>query len=92
MAAYASGKNANGFCDRCGQRFRLEELNYEVVNKVRTGFRVCEVCFDQDHPQLRVGEIKTDDPQSLRDPRPDTALSDSRTLSGSVDLSTYAKY
>lgn len=92
MTAYASGKNAVGFCDRCGQRYKLEQLAYEITNKTRTNFRVCPECFDKDHPQLQVGLVKADDPQSLRDPRPDNALTDSRTLSGDVSLATYAKY
>ena len=25
----------------------------------------CSDCFDPDHPQLRVGELQTSDPQSL---------------------------
>lgn len=92
MAAYASEDRAVGFCDRCGQRYKLSTLAYEVVNKVRTGMRVCTSCFDTDHPQLQTGLVRTDDPQSLRDPRPDSSLTESRTITGTTSLLTYAKY
>tara|TARA_B100000902_G_scaffold77250_1_gene82007 strand:+ start:1381 stop:1662 length:282 start_codon:yes stop_codon:yes gene_type:complete len=69
--AYASGKNSKGICDRCGLTFRYEELLFEIENQRRNGLKVCSSCLDKDHPQLRLGEEKIDDPQSLRDPRPD---------------------
>ena len=58
---YAKGKKALGICDRCGFTYKLAELKYEVEDKVRNGLRVCNSCFDPDHPQLRVGELKTSD-------------------------------
>jgi hypothetical protein len=77
---FASGKHAHGFCDQCGFRVKLSLLKNTVVNEKRTGLKVCPTCYDPDHPQLRVGRIKVNDPQALRDPRPDTALEASREL------------
>jgi hypothetical protein len=36
--------------------------------------------LDQDQPQLQLGRIRMDDPQALRDPRPDRGLEESRRL------------
>jgi hypothetical protein len=77
---FASGKYAHGFCDVCGFRVKLSELKNTIVNEKRTGIKACPTCYDKDHPQLRVGRIKVEDPQALRDPRPDPALEASREL------------
>ena len=39
--------------------------------------RVCNECFDEDQPQLKLGEIDTSDNQSLYNARVDTGESDS---------------
>lgn len=70
-ARYAQGKRAKGMCDRCGFVYLLHELRYEVFDQRLNGLRVCRYCLDQDHPQLRLGEIVIQDPESLYDPRPD---------------------
>jgi len=70
---YASGKKAYGFSDRSGFRYALNDLVYEYRDGKRTGMRVGRDEVDIDHPQLRLGRTKVDDPQSLFDPRPDTA-------------------
>lgn len=79
--AWVSENNAFGFCDRCSFRYPLNELKYEFTNLIRNGLRVCPECFDEDHPQLQVGRYRTDDVQSLRDPRPDNSQAASRRLS-----------
>lgn len=68
---YARGRLAWGLCDRCGFKYRLDRLQYEVEDQRLNGLRVCIVCLDVDHPQLLLGEIVISDPQSLYDPRPD---------------------
>lgn len=68
---FASGKNAFGFCDRCGQRAELHALKEQYENLLPIGIRVCEECLDIDHPQLQLGRIPMDDPQALRNARPD---------------------
>ena len=67
----ATGKYAFGICDRTGFRYPVNELVYEFDNGKRTGLRVGRDVADRDHPQNFIGRIKTDDPQSLRDARPD---------------------
>ena len=71
--AYASGKHAHGFCDRCGQRVdNLNSMRQLVINLMPTNIRVCEECWEPDQPQLQLGRIQVDDPQALRNARPDT--------------------
>ena len=77
---YAKGKKALGICDRCGFTYKLSELKYEIEDKVRNGLSVCSDCFDPDHPQLRVGELQTSDPQSLFNARVDTGEEESTRL------------
>ena len=67
----ATGKYAFGICDRTGCRYPINDLVYEFDNGKRTGLRVGRDVADRDHPQNFIGRIKTDDPQSLRDARPD---------------------
>jgi hypothetical protein len=69
---FASGKNAIAMCDRCGQRYKLKELKTEVVKTKRVNVLVCPQCWDPDQPQLQLGMYPVDDPQGLRNPRPDS--------------------
>ena len=68
---FASGKNAISECDRCGFRFKLTRLRKEVIKTKTYNLLVCPTCWDPDHPQLQLGMYPVDDPQGLRDPRPD---------------------
>ena len=45
MSAYAEGKKAFGFCDRCGFRYKLKELKAETVNLASTNLLVCPECW-----------------------------------------------
>ena len=80
--SYAKGKHAFGFCDRTGFRYPLKDLVPEYRNGVKTGFLVGRDIVDPDKPQNFLGRIKINDPQSLRNPRPDTALLASRGIVG----------
>ena len=80
--AYAAGKKALGICDRCGFTIKLKDLKYEVRDSSRTGFRVCINCLDQDHPQLKIGDVDTSEKFSLFNPRPDTGEQDSTIYFG----------
>ena len=80
--SYAKGKHAFGFCDRTGFRYPLKDLVPEYRNGVKTGFLVGRDIVDPDQPQNFLGRIKINDPQSLRNPRPDTALLASRGIVG----------
>ena len=68
---YASGKNAIAECDRCGQRFKLKILKTEIIKTKTYNLLVCPTCWDPDQPQLQLGMFPVDDPQALRNPRPD---------------------
>ena len=80
--SYARGKYAYGFCDKTGFRYPLNELVWEYKDGQKTGFRVGRDVVDPDHPQNFLGRLKITDPQSLRNPRPDTSLEESRGLFG----------
>ena len=80
MEPFTRGRRAYGFCDRCGFRYDLAELQYEVVKLKKTGLRVCPTCFDPDHPQLQLGMYPVIDPQALREPRVDVNQNVERTL------------
>ena len=75
---FASGKNAISECDRCGQRFKLKVLKTEIIKLKNYNLLVCPECWDPDHPQLQLGMYPVDDPQALRNPRPDRSY----TVSG----------
>ena len=68
---FASGKNAISECDRCGFRFKLTKLRKEVIKTKTYNLLVCPQCWDPDQPQLQLGMYPVDDPQGIRDPRPD---------------------
>ena len=68
---YASGKYSIAECDRCGQRFKLKQLKIEVIKTKLYQLKVCEACWDPDQPQLQLGMYPVNDPQAVREPRPD---------------------
>lgn len=68
---FASGKNAIAECDRCGFRYKLTVLRKEVIKTKTYNLLVCPTCWDPDQPQLSLGMYPVDDPQGIRDPRPD---------------------
>ena len=68
---FSSGKNAIAECDRCGFRFKLTKLKREVVKTKNYELLVCGPCWDPDQPQLQLGMYPVDDPQGVRNPRPD---------------------
>jgi hypothetical protein len=68
---FASGKWAIAQCDRCDQRFKLKVLRKEIIKTKTYDLLVCPECWDPDQPQLQLGMYPVDDPQALRNPRPD---------------------
>ena len=68
---FTQGKIAISECDRCGFRFKLRELKELVIKTKNVNILVCNECWEQDHPQLLLGMYPVDDPQALRNPRPD---------------------
>jgi hypothetical protein len=70
---YASGKNSIAECDRCGFRYKLKELKKEVVKTHLFNIKVCPSCWSPDQPQLQLGLYPVNDPQAVREPRPDVS-------------------
>ena len=70
---FASGKNALAGCDICGFRYKLVKLRKLTKKGITTNLKACPTCWDPDHPQLELGMYPVDDPQAIRDPRPDFA-------------------
>lgn len=82
---FASGKKAIAECDRCGIRVKLKELRKLIIKTKQVSIKVCRECWEPDHPQLLLGMYPIDDPQALREPRPDLSYSQSGLLAeGSI--------
>lgn len=74
---FASGKLAIAECDRCGQRYKLKQLRGLVIKTKNVNILVCPTCWEPDQPQLQLGMYPVDDPQAIRNPRPDTSYTQS---------------
>lgn len=70
---YASGKHSIAECDRCGQRYMLKQLKKLTIKTKLVSIKVCPECWEPDQPQLSLGMYPIDDPQAVREPRPDTS-------------------
>ena len=70
---FAAGKYAISQCDRCDQRFKLSELKTQTLKTKPYKVKVCRACWDPDHPQLQLGMYPVNDPQAVREPRPDVS-------------------
>jgi hypothetical protein len=70
---FASGKNSIAECDRCGFRYKLKELKKLTIKTKQVQIKVCKNCWEPDQPQLQLGMYPVDDPQAVREPRPDTS-------------------
>jgi hypothetical protein len=70
---YSSGKYAIAQCDRCNFRFKLSQLKRLVIKTKNVNILVCKDCWEPDQPQLQLGMYPVDDPQAVRDPRPDNS-------------------
>ncbi len=70
---FASGKHSIAECDRCGFQYRLSELKELVIKTQNVNILVCEECWEPDQPQLSLGMYPVEDPQAVRNPRPDTS-------------------
>jgi hypothetical protein len=79
---FASGKWAIAQCDRCSFRYKLKELKRLVIKTKNVNILVCPTCWEPDQPQLQLGMYPVNDPQALRNPRPDVSY----LLSGNSGL------
>jgi hypothetical protein len=88
---FASGKFAIAQCDRCGFRYKLKELKTETVKTKPYKIKVCRTCWTPDQPQLQLGMYPVNDPQAVREPRPDTSyLQSGNSGTQAVDTGTTA--
>lgn len=60
-------------CDVCGFQYKLKELRNLVIKTKVTNILACPTCWVPDQPQLMLGTFPIEDPQALRNPRPDTS-------------------
>lgn len=74
---YASGKYSIAECDRCGFTYKLKELRKLTIKTKQVSIKVCPDCWEPDQPQLSIGMYPVDDPQAVREPRPDSSYSQS---------------
>ena len=70
---FASGKYAIAQCDRCNFRFKLKELKTLTIKTKNVNILVCRECWEPDQPQLQLGMYPVNDPQAVRNPRPDNS-------------------
>jgi hypothetical protein len=70
---YASGKHSIAECDRCGFRYKLKELKTLTIKTKNVKIKVCPTCWEPDQPQLSLGLYPVNDPQAVREPRPDVS-------------------
>ena len=75
---FASGKHAIAECDRCGFQYKLKMLRNLIIKTKNINLLVCPECWEPDQPQLLLGMYPIQDPQALRNPRPDNTY----TVSG----------
>ena len=68
---FASDRIAISECDICGFRYKLKTLRYLIVKTKTTNIKACNECWSPDQPQLQLGMYPVDDPQAIRNPRPD---------------------
>ena len=68
---FASGKHSIAQCDRCNFRFKLRQLRKITIKRTQTNILVCPECWEKPHPQLFLGETPVNDPQAVRNPRPE---------------------
>ena len=68
---YSSAKNSIAQCDRCGFRYKLKQLKRLVIKTKNVNILVCPECWEPDQPQLSLGLYPVNDPQAVRNPRPD---------------------
>ncbi len=83
---FASGKFAIAECDRCGFQYKLSELKGLVIKTKNVNILVCPTCWEPDQPQLQLGMYPVNDPQAIRNPRPDTSYNSSGTSGLQITL------
>ena len=70
---FSSGRHSIAECDRCGFRYKLTQLKGLVIKTKNVNIMVCPECWEPDQPQLLLGMYPVNDPQAVRNPRPDVS-------------------
>lgn len=83
---FASGKKAIALCDVCGLQYPLKRLKPLTIKTKNTNVLACPSCWNPDHPQLMLGMYPVDDPQALRNPRPDSSYWQSGMTGLQIDI------
>jgi len=83
---FASGKFSIAECDRCGQRYMLKQLRKLTIKTKQVSIKVCPECWEPDQPQLQIGMYPVNDPQAVREPRPDMSYQVSGTTGLQIDI------
>ena len=81
---FASKKHSISECDVCGFRYPLKVLKPLVIKTKITNILACPECWNPDQPQLQLGMYPVNDPQAVRNPRPDVSY----FVSGNTGLFT----
>ncbi len=71
MSRFASGRKSLAICDICGFQYKLRELRDLIVKGRNSNLMACPECWNPDQPQLSLGSFPVNDPQAIRNPRPD---------------------
>jgi hypothetical protein len=79
---FSSARYAVAECDVCGFRYMLTDLKPLTIKTKITNILACPECWNEDHPQLQLGMFPVEDPQAVRNPRPDNSYSVINQISG----------
>ena len=71
MSRFASGRKSLAICDICGFQYKLRELRDLIIKGRNSNLMACPECWNPDQPQLSLGSFPVNDPQAIRNPRPD---------------------
>ena len=82
---YTTNKNAIADCDVCGFQYKLKTLKSLFVRETQTNILACDECWNPDQPQNLQGMYPVDDPQAVRNPRPDQSFNNNNRT-GSRDI------
>jgi hypothetical protein len=85
---FSSAKHSIAECDRCGFRYKLKELKKLTIKTKLVSIKVCPNCWEQDQPQLQLGMYPVQDPQAVREPRPDLSYRQSGYTGLQLTLNT----
>jgi hypothetical protein len=66
----------------------LKELKKLTIKTKNVNIKVCKTCWEPDQPQLSIGLYPVNDPQAVREPRPDVSYWQSGYSGLQTDIQT----